>query len=876
MGKKCLWGCVGFAAFMLAACGEDSAGTNSIEKNDEASDKDGTVQVEDFDDLPNCTEKREGMEATTESGNKYICEDGEWKEPDSDVLTYETEDDLPNCTEKREGVTARIEETGETYTCNDGEWVEEGSTPPSKDDPGEEDDGESGHDSSSSNKVATEDDLPNCTKAREGEKVWVEELEEYLVCKSKSWVAADDDEESESSSSGKSKSSSSGTADSSDSVGSSSSNGSGDSSSASGSSSSTSGSSSASSSAKIAGTCAATGFNTLTGLGKNEAATWSFTPSTSGIGAENFHWTFDEGASTASSTVPIPSVSYSIPGTHTTKLVVNKGLDSESKEITCSVKVTGTRVKNCACATATTSPIRVTPDEPRTVSWSVSGCTGAGPFTYSWSSGYTGTGATANKSIGTEGNYAPTVKITNSEEMDTTITCPSVTATEPPSATCNLGKSQWDSYASTTYSTIPGGTFYFIPKNVAHVSGTVSMTVTMNGVSKTMSVSSGNSGLESTSMTAPSLEGTYPVTLSYNGEQLCSATLTVEYPKITSTSCTINSNNKFSPGASFSNWDYDVVGPTLSMDFYQNNVKLTSLSVSKYYNGDLYTVTIPTDPGVYNFRLVYRDNEVCRVTKTVALPTTCSIGAVGSASGTSYTAVPGQQFAFKPGNSSITGSLDMDLTLDDSTQSITVKPSNNTETTLVAPAASGTYPVTLSYNGQTACSATLTVALPTPTCNIGAVGSASGTSYMVNSGESFDFKPGNSNFVGTIDMDLTFDDNVQSITLKPSNNTATTLTAPSTAGVYPVTLSYGNSQVCSATLTVVDFEEVTAAGTYSGSKKIKFVNSKTCQISASASTWNTWVMEGTISTNWGTGGQISGTLYVDIPSGQWFEIRSCW
>ena len=314
------------------------------------------------------------------------------------------------------------------------------------------------------------------------------------------------------------------------------------------------------------------------------------------------------------------------------------------------------------------------------------------------------------------------------------------------------------------------------------------------------------------------------------------------------------------------------------MDFFRNDTKLTSFDVNRYWNGDLYTVAIPTDPGVYDFRLVYQGNEVCRITKTIALPTTCSIGAVGSASGTSYTAIPGQQFAFKPGNSSNTGSLDMDLTLDGSTQSIIVKSSNNTETTLVAPSALGTYPVTLSYNGQTACTTTLTVVLPTPTCNIGAVGNAKATSYMVNSGESFDFKPGNSSFVGTIDLDLTLDDNVQSITVKPSNNTATTLTAPSTAGIYPVTLSYGNSQVCAATLTVVDFEEVTATGEYIGPQKIKFVNSKTCGIEASSSTWPTWVVGGSASSYCSScsSGQISGTAYIDIPSGSSLTIGSCW
>lgn len=202
MGKKCLWGCVGFAAFMLAACGEDSAGTNSVEKNDEASDKGDIIQIEDVDDLPNCTAKREGLEASTEDGDKYVCKDGEWKVSNSDVPSYETEDDLPNCTEKREGALAHVEETDETYTCNDGEWIEEGSTPPSNDDSEENDDGEDPGDddggnagssssrekSSSSIEVATEDDLPNCTSKREGVLAYVDDVAAIYVCRKGAWV----------------------------------------------------------------------------------------------------------------------------------------------------------------------------------------------------------------------------------------------------------------------------------------------------------------------------------------------------------------------------------------------------------------------------------------------------------------------------------------------------------------------------------------------------------------------------------------------------------------------------------------------------------------------------------------------------------------
>ena len=814
-----------------------------------------------------------------------------------------------------------------------------------------------------------------------------------------------------------------------------------------------------------AGTCMSD-VNPFNGLGKNTPTTWKFTNTTT-VAAETYDWTFDDGASIAISTDAEPSVSYSTAGTHVAKLIVNKGKKSASKEITCtSIVVTGTRASGCECTTTTTSPISVSKDSPQNVTWTVSGCSTSdgSELTYTWEEGVTANGTSATKSISTGGSHAP--KVTVTAESDTVVTCQAVTAEAPATANCYLAVNHYEHYeqhSTNSYSTAPGGSFYFGPVDVEGIAGATSMTVTVNGTPKTITVKPGN-GSDATQLTAPSQEGTYPVTLSHNGRDVCSATLTVAYPKITSTSCTINSSNKFSPGSSFSGW---VGADDLSMDFYRDDTKLTSFTVNRYYNGEKYTVTMPSAAGTYNFRLVYQGNEVCKIAKTVNLvKPTCYVGATSSASSTSYTAIPGQGVYFKPGDSNIPSAKDMTLSFNGGTQSINVKPSSNSSTALEAPSALGTYPITLSDNGNNMCSATLKVDYPKPACNIGATSSASSTSYTAIPGQPFYFKPGNSSFVGeismtytfngntenitllpsnneaiqltapaafgsydvvlkygnnqvckatltvdypkpacnigatsspsstsytaipgqtvyfkpgnssfvgeigmtytfngstedytllpsnneaipltapatlgtypvtlkygtsqacaaslkvdypkpscnigkdgssatsssytalggktfvfkpgdysfvgSIGMDLTFNGNTQSITVKPSGNTATSLTAPNTSGNLPVTLKYGANQVCSATLTVLtdaDFDEVTAAETYSGSKKIKFVNSKTCQISASASTWNTWVMEGTISANWGTGGQINGTIYMNIPSGSSFTIGNCW
>ena len=127
-------------------------------------------------------------------------------------------------------------------------------------------------------------------------------------------------------------------------------------------------------------------------------------------------------------------------------------------------------------------------------------------------------------------------------------------------------------------------------------------------------------------------------------------------------------------------------------------------------------------------------------------------------------------------------------------------------------------------------------------------------------------------------MTYAFNGTTEDVTLLPSNNAAISLVAPDDPGEYPVKLSYGSNQACEATLTVedpADYVEETAAGTYTG--KIKFVNTKTCGVSASSNSWADWILEGTVAGNWGSSGQIRGTLYMSIPDGSTFTISSnCW
>lgn len=108
--------------FVVVACGDDS-GNNG--ETDEKSDKykiTAIPQVESFDDLPNCSKKREdSIMVALDENIAYICSDKHWE---SLGELYETEDALPNCSGKRDGIVAYILETKTKVVCSDGSWDE--------------------------------------------------------------------------------------------------------------------------------------------------------------------------------------------------------------------------------------------------------------------------------------------------------------------------------------------------------------------------------------------------------------------------------------------------------------------------------------------------------------------------------------------------------------------------------------------------------------------------------------------------------------------------------------------------------------------------------------------------------------------------------
>ena len=437
------------------------------------------------------------------------------------------------------------------------------------------------------------------------------------------------------------------------------------------------------------------------------SVTWKYVSLNSSLVIESYDWTFDEGSSITTSKDATPSVSYAAKGKYGASVTINKGLATE-KTVKCTnpVEVTGIKVSGCTCTTPSTSVV-VSSSKPKDVTWSVSGCTGAEPFTYAWAGGASGTETSASMTLKSVGTYAPTVTITNSDGMTMSPTCNSVSASELPGAACNVGEHNYDAN-KTSMSVVPGQTFYFRPNNVTGVTGTISMTLTGGGSSKTVSVANGTNN-SATELAAPTDLGTYPYTLSVDGEEVCSADITVEYPTltttcswgtpvmpcasvqlhmnkcsgwtdamgdnatmvltldgkttnltvsrwngysgkitvpdelgaynytvtyggkevcagsvttaypaITSTSCALTEHSwdhthYFTPGASFGNWDANVIGASLNMTLYHDNEEVADKAVSRYSNGDWYQYTPSTETGTHVFRLDFHGNTVCEV-----------------------------------------------------------------------------------------------------------------------------------------------------------------------------------------------------------------------------------------------------------------------
>lgn len=154
-------GCVAFVAiigFLLAACGGDSSGTG-VDAPD--------MRVETMENLPNCTENREGTTAlVAEDSSTYKCEEGRWIFMSAPLPTVSTLDDLSNCTAKIDGDTVKVEKESAVYRCDDGEWIKYYTL---------------------TDTLATSDDLLACVEKREGNSAYITEEHALYKCDDGVW-----------------------------------------------------------------------------------------------------------------------------------------------------------------------------------------------------------------------------------------------------------------------------------------------------------------------------------------------------------------------------------------------------------------------------------------------------------------------------------------------------------------------------------------------------------------------------------------------------------------------------------------------------------------------------------------------------------------
>ena len=443
------------------------------------------------------------------------------------------------------------------------------------------------------------------------------------------------------------------------------------------------------------------------------STTWKYVAINSSVTIESYDWTFDEGSSIASSKDATPAVTYAAKGSYGAAVVINKGLATE-KEVKCQskVEVTGIKVSGCTCTTPTKSLV-VSSSKSKEATWTVSGCTGAEPFTYAWGGGISGTGTSGTMTISAKGTYTPTVTVTNSDGMTMSPTCNSVTASELPGAQCVVGADQnaVNNSNSGSISTMPGQSFVFKAKSVTGVSGSMTMDLTIgNGTPKEVTIISDNNwGTNETSLKAPSELRTYPITLSADGEEVCSASLTVEYPKVTA-SCSFASS--VLPGGSvnfnvgsLSGWA-DAMGNNASM-VLSGNGSSQNITVNRSYNGG-FSITAPTELGSYDYTLTYGGNQVCKATMKVEYPAITSTGcAIGKKVWNS-----GKDF-FTPGANSFSGwgsapsPQKMTLYFGDEilveNQDVTNGYNTPQWQQVTLPTEPGTYTYRLDYHGNTVC-----------------------------------------------------------------------------------------------------------------------------------------------------------------------------
>ncbi|MCQ2061304.1 MAG: hypothetical protein MJY47_06925 [Fibrobacter sp.] len=405
-----------FAFVLLAACGGDEPSYNGPAIAEESSSSEGDVErYESEDDMPSCTENRDGVVADV-GGKKFVCVPRKWKALNGMVTDV---CDLGTCDERSEGKYFYAEVSKKYFVCMDGEWLDgEGEPLPSK----------MAYnclvDSLSKESVETEDDLPNCTEKREGGKKYVDDAEAIFQCADGVWEKWDGSEDEENDDPGVESSdsedeSSDSEDESSDSEETSSGSEEGLSSGDAAGSSSSAAIIVPTSSAAALGqpTCKASASE----VSVNGSVAW--TVELEGITMTSWSWTFEGGGpSIATSTNKMPIVTYAGPS-GATKTTVVVGTSNGDKTAECYAQVNGAPITGCSCALDATSSDLDVADGSASITWAVSGCAASGSTieSYTWDGGATGSSYT--KKVTEKGEYGASVTVVSADGVQKVVEC---------------------------------------------------------------------------------------------------------------------------------------------------------------------------------------------------------------------------------------------------------------------------------------------------------------------------------------------------------------------------------------------------------------------------------------------------------------------
>lgn len=200
MKKFALKMAFGSAALLaLVACSEsDDANISTnieelIAEKEISFDIDWTLQAETYDSLPTCSSNHSGDVAIVlDDREAYTCSGGEWKFVRDILESVEKEDDLPECFPKNDGDIIWVKDASKAFKCDRRSWNEIEISSSSSE---EDDDDDNGR------KVEEEeeDELPLCSKRREGKEWFVESENKTYLCSEGEWQELNEEEESSSS-----------------------------------------------------------------------------------------------------------------------------------------------------------------------------------------------------------------------------------------------------------------------------------------------------------------------------------------------------------------------------------------------------------------------------------------------------------------------------------------------------------------------------------------------------------------------------------------------------------------------------------------------------------------------------------------------------